>query len=997
MPENTIYILDSYGLIYRSYYAFINRPLINDKGQNVSAIYGFFRNLLSLFRTDKPHCIVAAFDSRTPTFRHEMYSDYKATRQKTPEDLHAQIPMIEEILNTLGVPVLRCDGYEADDIIATIAARCTAEKRGCRILSGDKDLMQLVNDTTLIMKPDKTYGGWETVDAEGVKEEWGVGPELMLDILSLIGDKADNVPGVPGVGEKTAVKFLLQYGTLDGIYEHAEEIGGAIGNKVRAGKESAYFSKSLIKLCEAVPVPTDLCKFSVESPNYADTAKLLFNYGVMQVARDYAKVAGISLSGGNADANSAHTDTRSNVSANTAHTDTRTNANGNSSLVGTSTNANANSSLADTTTNVSANSTLADTRTNADANSSAGGSSVPQAPDTGELEAGAPLKKNPGIYTAITDIETLSDFIDKALEKGICAFDCETDGLNTLTCRLAGFSLSIETGKAFYIPLITPDALFSGPILTKDEAFVQLRRIFCPSEKMTLIMHNGKFDYEVLFAQGLFASHGECTAKIVDTMVACWLLESDRTSFSLENLAERKLGLAVIPFKEVVPKGGCFTDVPLEKAVQYAAEDADLTWQLWQLFAPKLEATGFSKLFYDLEMPVLKILASMEIAGIHIEKDDLETYSVELSKELEESQADIFKLVGHEFNIASPKQLQEVLFTERQLPAGKKTKTGFSTDTSVLEELAALDPVPAKILDYRAMAKLLSTYVDALPLLADENGRIHTTFIQTGTATGRLSSRDPNLQNIPVREEAGRRIRQAFSAQNGRTLISADYSQIELVILAHLSNDKNLCDAFKQGIDVHKATASLIFGVDSDQVTADMRRTAKTINFGVMYGMSAFRLANELRISRTQAQNFINQYFATYSGIRSFIDDTIQKCEQTGYVETILGRRRYIPTINTKNKTEKSGAERIAVNTPIQGSAADIVKQAMIAVYADLTQKFPSAQLLLQVHDELIVECDDTDADEIAQLIQKDMESIVKLNVPLRVSVEKGKRWGEFH
>lgn len=932
-----IYILDSYGLIYRSYYAFISRPLINEEGQNVSAVFGFFRNLLALLKSHNPNCLAAAFDSTTTTFRHEMYKEYKATRQKTPEDLHAQIPMIENILDALGVKVLRKDGFEADDVIATIAAECEKKQRKCGILSADKDLMQLVTKNTVLFKPGKT-GGWDEVDENGVREEWGVLPEKMLDILSLVGDTADNVPGVPGVGTKTAVKFLDLYGSLEGIYQHADEISGAIGNKIRDGKENAFFSRELIKLRYDVPLNLNLEDLCCTSLNYEKAAKLLYQYGVTSVAKEYAAMAGVSLKSEKPIKAEKDDKNEKPTPINTFAVE--------------------------------------------------------------DLDSDIALKENTGKYTAITEESQLKSYVDAILEKGACSFDCETDGLDTKNCKMAGFSLSYEKGRGVYIPLGTGEDLFSEPGLDINLAFKQLRRIFC-NEKMTIIMHNGKFDFQVLSSQGLFKSseksNNKLKAKILDTMVACWLLESDRTSFSLENLAERKLGLATIAYKDIVPKGNTFFDVPLDKATKYAAEDADLTWQLWEIFKPALEKSGLDELFYTMEMPVLLILAEMEQEGIKIEKEELANYSIELSAQLKNIEKEIFQIVGHEFNIASPKQLQQVLFEERQLKTGKKTKTGYSTDTSVLEELADFDPVPAKILEYRGLAKLLSTYVDALPVLADSTSRIHTSFVQTGTATGRLSSRDPNLQNIPVRDEAGRKIRMAFSAPKGRTLVSADYSQIELVILAHLSQDKNLCNAFNSGVDVHKATAALIFGVNPEEVTPDMRRTAKTINFGVMYGMSAFRLAKDLKITRTKAQDFITQYFQTYSGVRAFIDNTIKNCEDSGYVETIFKRRRFIPTINSRNKTEKAGAERIAVNTPIQGSAADIVKIAMINVYKELKDKYPSAKLLLQVHDELIVECDENHKDNVANLIKETMEKVIKLQVPLKVSVETGKRWGEFH
>ena len=936
--NKTLYIIDSYGLIYRSYYAFISRPLTNKDGENVSAVFGFFRNLKAVLDKYKPHGLVAAFDPKGPTFRHQMYDQYKATRQKTPEDLHAQVPVIEEILVALGIPVLRQDGFEADDVIATLAKQCCQQGQPCRILSADKDLMQLVDCTTEILKPDKT-GGWEVVGAAGVEAEWGVPPEGMLDLLSLIGDTADNVPGVPGVGIKTALKLLREYGSLDGIYHHADEIKGAIGNKIRDGKDSAYFSKDLIALRYDVPLEASIDSFSTENLNYQAAADLLMKHGVPAVAKQYATVSA-DASGETADVPSP-TGAVSSVSQKNA-------------------------------AEVSSQNTKAEDFT----------------------QDFSSFRKNTGNYSAVTDVIQLQAFVDQVLAspEKIVAFDCETDGLNCREAALVGFSLSCCTGEGFYIPLVCGDGLLAGNLISKDEALDQLQRLF-GNKDYTVIMHNGKFDYQVLCCNGL--PQPQCL--IWDTMVAAWLLEPERSSYSLESLAAGKLGLETISFDSIVPKGSTFADLTLDQAVPYAAEDADLTWQLYQLFKPRLEQTNLLKLFLELEMPVLPVLAQMELQGIHIEGRELEDYGRELAQEIAGIQAEIYEIVGHEFNIASTKQLQQVLFEERGLPTGKKTKSGYSTDTSVLETLAALDVVPRKILEFRAKSKLLSTYVETLPKMSDSQGRIHTSFVQTGTATGRFSSRDPTLQNIPVRDEEGRRIRSAFTATPGKVLISADYSQIELVLLAHLSQDEGLCSAFNQGVDVHKATAALIFGVPAQEVTAEMRRTAKTINFGVMYGMSAFRLSNELGIPRGQAQGFIEKYFATYAGISQFKEDMISQAEEKGFVETLMGRRRYIPAINSRNKLEKSGAERIAVNTPIQGSAADIVKKAMLAVTDLLKKESCSAQLLLQVHDELIFECDQREADTAAALIRQGMESVVDLRVPLKVSVEIGPRWGDFH
>lgn len=930
--KNTVYILDSYGLIYRCYFAFINRPLTNKDGNNVSAIFGFFRNLHSILKHYNPQFIACAMDSKTATFRHEMYKEYKATRNKTPEDLHAQIPWIDEILTDLGIPVLQCDGYEADDIIATVAKKCAQQGKSCRILSGDKDLMQLVTETTQILKPDHA-DVWKVTGPQGVQAEWGVPPEQLLDLLSLYGDSADNIPGVQGVGVKTAGKLLEQYKNLDGIYEHIDEIKGAMQKKLIDGKENAYFSQKLIRLCDTVPC-SDIDD-AVNNPiqlNFEKAAQKLNQYGVPAVAKQYAELAIGS---------------------------------------GTSTNA----------------TTIIQTQ--------AEESQTEQVPS---LE----VKQNQGDYSVVTNLEELQNYINLIEEnEKIVAFDCETTSLDTLNTQLVGFSLSSQAGKGIYVPLYTSNLFENLDFIPQEKALEQIARLF-NNPQVTVILHNGKFDYKVLRSNGIKINNNKVSCKLVDTMIAEWLLNSDKTgknSYSLEYLAETKLGLKGIEYEDLVPKGQTFADLPVEKAYPYAAEDADFTFQLWQKLEPQLKSQNLYELFTSTEMSLMPLLAEMEIQGIHLDSQTLYDYNKELTIGIEDIQNKIYSTVGHTFNIASPKQLQEVLFTERGLKPTKKTKTGYSTDTSVLEELALYDPVPKMILEYRELAKLQSTYVETLPSMCDKNERIHTDFIQTGTATGRLSCREPNLQNIPVRNEAGRKIRSAFTATPGTILISADYSQIELVVLAHLSQDKNMCNAFISGTDVHKATAALIFGVPQEEVTPQMRRTAKTINFGVIYGMSAFRLANDLGISRTQAAEFIENYFKTYSSVNDFINSTIQKTEETGFVQTIFGRKRHIANINSKNKLEKSGAERMAVNTPVQGSAADIVKKAMLDVSKALEEENTQAKLILQVHDELLVECPDNPQtiEKTISIIKEKMENAVKLNVPLKVSIEYGKNWGEFH
>ncbi len=982
--DKTVYILDSYGLIFRCYFAFINRPLTNSRGENISALFGFFRNFHYILQHYKPGCIVAAMDSKTKTFRHEMYDQYKANRPKTPEDLHAQVPWICEVLEALGIPVLQCDGYEADDIIATVARKCRESGRTCRILSGDKDLMQLVDESTQILKPVTGGETWKVTGIEGVEAEWGVKPPQLLDLLSLYGDTADNIPGVRGVGVKTAAKLLTDYGTLEGIYEHLGELKGAVLTKLTEGRENAFFSQKLVRLCDTVPCTDidDAINRNEVSLNYQAAAELLMKYGAPSVAKQYASLGVEKMS--------------------------------KSTVVECE-----QSERIETTENTSGVVSI-----------------QPSAYSTTPLTL---TQNDTSSYRALTTLPDLTKYIDAALSSPQVAYDSETDGLDTLNANILGFSLCYEAGKAVYIPISRDGGdLFADTTgIPLKDALTQLLRLF-QAKNVTVIMHNAKFDLKVLATNIKKAGfkNPELIQKVLqssiyDTMIYAWLQNPERTgknSYSLESLGESVLGLKGIEFNDIVEKGQTFADVPLEKAAPYGAEDADFTLRLALAqqkcgfdtasptqppvvdcnnsgASPVVECrdSGVSRppleSLFSLEMKVLPILTQMELTGIHLDTATLHAYNKELTQGIAQAEQAIYKEVGHEFNIASPKQLQTVLFEERGLKAGKKTKTGYSTDTSVLEELAFEDPVPRMILDYREMAKLKSTYVETLPKLTDNQGRIHTDFVQTGTATGRLSCRDPNLQNIPVRNDAGRRIRSAFTAPEGKVLISADYSQIELVVLAHLSGDKNMSQSFINGTDVHKATAALIYGVTPDAVTPEMRRTAKTINFGVIYGMSAFRLARDLGISRTQAAQFIENYFAQYSSVDAFIKETIRKAEETGWVETLFGRRRPIMNINSRNKLEKSAAERIAVNTPVQGSAADIVKTAMLKVSDALTASASQARLLLQVHDELIFECPDDKAtiDATIELIKEQMENAVKLNVPLRVSIEYGKNWGEFH
>ncbi|HEY9054999.1 MAG TPA: DNA polymerase I, partial [Rectinemataceae bacterium] len=849
------------------------------------------------------------------------------TRQKTPEDLHAQVPVVEEILSALKVPILRAEGYEADDLIATLARRCAREERPCYVVSGDKDLLQLVGGSVRALRPQEGMGMRE-LGVEDVEAEWGVGPGRILDYLSLTGDSSDNVPGVPGVGDKTALKLLGQFSGLDDIYEHLAEVKpDSLRAKLEAGRELAFLSRRLITLKDDMDLGFDsLASLELEGLDLGAAAPLFLREGMKSLAApsfDQARAIGkkTSMSSGLFDDGKPPADT--------------------SEVAG----------------------------------EAARAKHAAPAPSTAAPE-----------YRAIATEAELSALVDACIEAKAFAFDTETDGLDPLEAGIVGFSLCIEPGTAYYAPLRSPDS----PVLDRFACAAQLSRLFASGA--LAIGHNLKFDLHVLEGLGI-----EAAGPFFDTMVAAWVLDAESNSFSLESLSERLLGLSGTSFDQVVPKGSNFDSVPLEKAMAYAAEDADFTWRLYSVLDPELDRQGLRHIFSELEMPLLPILSKMERRGIGVDSAFLRSYGTELEADLANIQAEVWSLAGKEFNLASTKQLQEVLFVDRKLPVQKRTKTGFSTDTAVLEELAPLDPVPRLILRHRLLSKLKNTYVDTLAELAEKSGRVHTTYIQTGAATGRLSSKDPNLQNIPIREEEGRKIRTAFRASPGRILISADYSQIELVVMAHLSGDENLLKAFREGVDIHKRTAAFIFGVDEGSILPDQRRVAKTINFGVIYGMSAFRLAKDLGISNARAQDFIDAYFSTYPGIAEFIRRTIAETEQRGWTSTLFGRKRKIPGIDSKNKTERQQAQRVAVNTPIQGTAADIVKMAMLRVEAALASEAPEVEMLLQVHDELVFEAPAESLATATSILKREMEAAATLDAPLRVSIESAESWGDMH
>jgi len=976
--KSPLYLLDGYSIVFRSYFVFIRNPLRNPKGQNSSAVFGFFRSLFYLFRERKPEYFAVIQDSTIPTFRHERYEAYKATRDETPQDLTDQIPIIEEILSVLGVPMLRADGYEADDVMATLARRAAAEDRPVYIVSSDKDLLQLVEEPVRVLRPEQA--GFRELLREQVYEDWGVYPEQVRDYLALVGDTSDNVPGVKGIGAKTAAKLLNSFRDLDELYAGLDRISSKSQRaKLEENRENAFLSRELVSLEYQVPLDIGPAELALPNLDYPAAVPYFMAQGMRSVVEEL---------GFDPDAFAASQESASTESEDLFGGDYRGNDAAGAAL------------------DTRGSGTRGDSKTAADPGSVDPGTGAPRrAPASTETPsdrestraaepAPPPRAAERGSYILVEDIEGAKEWVSRARELGVYALDTETDSLDPLVARPVGICLAVQSGEACYMALRGPD----GPVLDEDAVREALRPLVSDPEAR-MVVQNGKYDYKVL------ANWGLPPAKLwFDTMIAAWLLDTTSSSYGMDRLAEEQLAYKAVSYKSLFPnaKRGeslpSFESVALETAADYAAEDADITFRLYEHFAPQLEERGFARLFYDVEMPLVPLLAEMELRGIPLQSNVLASYSAELSDRLAALEKEIYELVGREFNIASTKQLQQILFEERKLQPIRKTKTGYSTDVSVLQVLAKEDPVPDRVLQHRNLSKLKSTYVDALPKLVNpRTGRLHTNFSQTGTATGRMSSRDPNLQNIPIRDEEGRRIRSAFVPGNGQLFVSADYAQIELVVLAHLSQDPGLLAAFREQKDVHRETGALIFGVSPDQVSTEQRRIAKTINFGVMYGMSAFRLARDLEIPRADADAFMEAYFGTYTGIKSFIDKTVREAEEQGYVRTLLGRERPLPDISSRNRNVKQGAERIAVNTPIQGTAADIVKLAMLNIDRRLREEARHARILLQVHDELILEVPEEEVDDVSIAVEEEMTGAVDLSVPLRVSVEVGSSWGDFH
>lgn len=927
IADNPLILVDGSSYLYRAYHAF--PPLTNSAGQPTGAMYGVLNMLRSLIMQYEPSHVAVVFDAKGKTFRDELFEAYKSHRPPMPDDLREQIAPLHDMVVAMGMPLLSVSGVEADDVIGTLAKQAAAEGRAVLISTGDKDMAQLVTpDITLINTMNNTILGPEEVETK-----YGVPPSLIIDYLALMGDSSDNIPGVPGVGEKTAQALLQGLGSLDDIYADLDKIAGlsfrgakTLAPKMETNKEMAYLSYTLATIKTDVELDCTWDSLALTEPDLDKLHALFTQYEFKRWISDLENGGWLAK--------------KSTRSA---------------------------SSKAAVTTAVQ----------------------TPAAPAvTPDISS-----EN---YETILDEEALNRWAQILREAGEFAFDTETDSLDNLSARLVGMSFAAKAGHAAYVPighdyLDAPDQLLTEQVLRVMKPILE-------DEKIRKIGQNLKFD------RGIMENYGvELRGIAFDTMLESYVLNSVAGRHDMYSLADRHLNYKTTTFEDIAGKGKkqlTFNQIPLEEAANYAAEDADITLLLHQALYPQLEAEkSLLHVYQDIEMPLVPVLSRMERTGVLIDANVLAAQSVELTARLDELEKQAFAIAGEEFNLSSPKQLQTILFEKLNLPVVKKTPGGApSTNEEVLEELADNHELPRVILEHRSLSKLKTTYTDKLPLMVDpKTRRVHTSYHQAVTATGRLSSRDPNLQNIPVRTDEGRRIRQAFIARDGYCIMAADYSQIELRIMAHLSQDKGLLKAFAEGKDIHRTTAAEVFGVPLDEVTADQRRSAKAINFGLIYGMSAFGLARQLGIPRGEAQRYMDLYFERYPGVLEYMARTREHAAEKGYVETLEGRRLWLPEINSRNGMRRKAAEREAINAPMQGTAADIIKKAMIAVDDWLQKENIDALMIMQVHDELVFEVRKEQQAEMAEKIRGLMEAAMKLDVPLKVEAGVGANWDEAH
>jgi len=897
MNRKKLFLIDGSALVYRSYFAFIRNPLINSRGENTSAVFGFANSLLKILREQKPDYIAVVFDTPAPTFRHKIYKDYKSTRAKTPPEMVEQLPRIRELVGYMNLPLIEKDGFEADDIIGTLAEQGKKEGLEVFLVTADKDFFQLVDEDIKMVRPSKGKEPEEIYDAKAVKEKFGIEPNQMTDLLGLMGDSSDNIPGVPGIGEKTALELINQFGSLEDVIAGADRISKKkVSQNLKEYAEQARFSKKLVTIDTAAPFKLDLRELSKKD---FDSPKLRQFFKEMEFTSFLRELSS----------------------------------------------------------------------------------------DKKEEEK--------VIYKTVQSLDELETLIEVLKQKREFAFDTETDSLDYMNANLVGVSICYQPKEAYYLPLShqTGD---KHKNLDKEKALLELKSVL-EDEKIKKIGQNLKFDLEVLKNSGV-----DLRGIYFDAMLASYLLDPSSRQHNLTYLALRYFDHEMIPLKSLIGSGKkeiSFDMVPIECASQYSCEDADYTLRLKDLFATQLSELKLDKLFFEVEVPLIEVLADMEMTGVSIDTAYLKSMSIDLEKDLKRLEKEIYQLAGKEFNINSPQQLGQILFEELKLTPIRKTekKTGESTDFAVLEELAREHPLPKILLEYRLLSKLKSTYADALPSMVNpKTKRIHTSFNQTVTATGRLSSSEPNLQNIPIKTEMGSRIRKAFIPRNSDyKLLCADYSQIELRILAHFSKDEKLIESFRKGEDIHSRTASEVFGVPLNEVTPQQRRQAKTANFAVIYGVSPYGLSQQTEMTPKEAKEFIDVYFAQHPQVKEYIDNCIEKARRDGYVTTLLGRRRYIPEITSRNRQRREFAERTAINTPIQGSAADLIKVVMLDIRNLLTKKKTKSKMILQVHDELVFEVHKEELHFMKDMVRDKMEGCVKLEVPIKVDIGIGENWLE--
>ena len=942
--QKRLFLLDAYALIFRGYYAFIKNPRINSKGMDTSAIMGFMNSLLDVIKREKPDHLAVAFDKGGSAVRTEMFTEYKANRDETPEAIKLAVPYIHEILKAMHIPIVELEGCEADDLIGTIAKQ--AEKQGYQtfMVTPDKDFAQLVSENIFMYRPARMGNGIEIWGVPEVLERFEIErPEQVIDFLGMMGDAVDNIPGLPGVGEKTAKKLLKEYGSMENLLANTHELKGKMKEKIEQNAEQGRLSKVLATIITDCDVTFNEKDYELSKPDTEKVEAIFNDLEFRRMADQFHKLF-------------ADGEEYSEISNNsTAPTKKVAKSDDQQfSLFG-------------------------------------GGEETPSA-NTATESFYKNLETTNHFYQLVQGNLATGLLIKDMLKQPSVCFDTETTGVNTLTAELVGMSFSWETGKAFYIPF--PE--------NRDEAQELINKFipFFEDENIEKIGQNLKYDLQVLSNYGITVK-----GKIFDTMIAHYLINPDMRH-GMDILAETYLQYSPKPIEELIGKKGknqkSMRDVELELIKEYASEDADITLQLKELFAPQLEATGTRKLFDEIEIPLMPVLADMEHEGIRLDCDYLKQLSTVLSNDAKTLEQRIYETAGETFNLASPKQLGDILFDKLKIGGAKqkKTKTGqYATGEEVLSYLAKDNPIVQDILEWRQLVKLQNTYVDALPLQVQETtGRVHTDYMQTVAATGRLSSNNPNLQNIPIRTERGRQIRKAFIARDeNHTLVSADYSQIELRIIAALSGDPEMVKSFQNGEDIHASTAAKVFNVPLNEVTREQRSHAKTVNFGIIYGVSAFGLSNQTSLSRSESKELIDTYYKTYPTLKKYINDQIEWAREHGYVQTISGRRRYLKDINSQNAVVRGAAERNAVNAPIQGSAADIIKIAMINIHKKLTDENWKSKMLLQVHDELVFDVHNSELDKIKPMIKHEMENAFKMAVPLDVEIGEGHNWLEAH